>query len=1045
MNPLSGGLIGIFARHATAANLVMALMMVTGLFALSQLNRQFFPDFAVDFITVSVEWPGASASDVDSNIVQAIEPEVRFLDGVKKVTSTSFEGMGSVAIEFHPGTDMQQALSDVESAVSQITTLPEDAEDPRIRRIQHYDTIGRVVVSGPYPESALKAIAKDMRDELLARGIAKVDLFGARDDELWVEVDPAMLRRLDLKLADIAARIREDSQDLPAGELEGGVRQVRSLGLKKWAAEMGSVEVKSLPDGGKVYLHDIARISDTFEDSARVARRHGNPAIELRVLRASSADALEQADIMDRYLQEARALYPADLSIELYGKEARLIRERIEVLLENGASGLVLVLVVLFLFLSGRVAFWVAVGIPASLLATMGFMYLSGQSINMVSLFGLIMAIGIVVDDAIVVGEHAQARAATGIGPVEAAVTGATRMAAPVVSSTLTTIAAFIPLLVISGIIGEIISAIPLVVITVLMASLIECFLVLPGHLREALSPHDDAAGNPFLRFRRSFDAAFARLRSGPFRRLVARAVAWRYTTVALALAAVILALGAIAGGRVGFQFFPTPESDVAFANVEMVPGTTREQTAAMLEEVDRALHQAAAELAGEDSGLVRMSLIKLGIHIDPEKSGGGTSTDNIGGLIAEFTPADQREVRMQALLDRWRALVRPRPGLENFTLRAMAGGPPGRDIDVRLAGGDPATLKQAALELRALLERIPGVSDVNDNLPWGKPETVLELTPQGQAMGFTTAEVGRQVRNALEGAIARRFARGEEEVTVRVLYPREVTDGGVLERLYLRSPAGHEVPLTEVVRFRDELGFASIPREDGRRQVAVFGEIAKGVNNTSGVIQALLDAGLPELAARHGLQYSFAGKAEEQSETFGDMRSGALVALAAIYIVLAWVFSSYTRPLVVMAIIPVGLVGAVLGHWLLGFQLTILSMVALIGLSGIVVNDSIVLVTTIDERRRSEPLRDAIIDGACDRLRAVILTSATTIGGLTPLLFERSLQAQFLIPMALTIVFGLAVTTAVVLFLVPALIAIQDDFAHLFGRAPGRQEAAPA
>ncbi len=1045
MNPQRHGLMGRLARHPTAANLIMALMVVTGLFSLTQLNRQFFPDFAVDVIVVTVEWPGASADDVDRNIVQAIEPEVRFLDGVKKVTSTAFEGLASVAIEFHPGTDMQAALSEVEAAVARVTTLPEESEQPRVRHIQHYDTIGRVVIAGPYPESTLKAIARQMRDELLARGIAKVDLFGVRDEELWVEIDPAMLRRLDLTLEEIARRIRETSRDQPAGELEGSSRQIRSLGLKERAADLADVEIVSLPNGHKVHLRDLARLSDTFEDSARVARSGGNPAIELRVRRASTADALRQAGILDAYLAEARASYPPDLRITLYDKEARLIRERIEVLLENGATGLLLVLVVLFIFLNGRVAFWVAVGIPASLLATMGIMYLSGQSINMVSLFGLIMAIGIVVDDAIVVGEHAQARAAAGLPPVEAAVTGATRMAAPVVSSTLTTVAAFIPLLVISGVMGEIIAAIPLVVITVLIASLIECFLVLPGHLRGALAPHHDTEANPFIRFRHRFDAAFARFRAGPFRALVVHAVAWRYTTVAVALAAFILALGMVAGGRVGFQFFPTPESDIAFANVEMVPGTSRAQTEAMLQEVDRALHQAARELSGGDTGLIRLSLIKLGVHLDPQRGGGGAGIDHIGGLITELRTADERTVRMQQLLDRWRALIRPLPGLDNVTLRAAAGGPPGRDVDVRLWGSDPATLKRAALELRQLLLRIPGVSDVNDNLPWGKPETILELTPRGLAMGFTTAGVGRQVRNALEGAIATRFAREGEEVTVRVLLTREAAGSGLLENLYLRSPSGREVPLSEVVRFRDSQGFAAIRREDGVRQVAVYGEIAKGVNSTGGVIKTLLDGGLPELAARHGLRYAFGGRAEEQSETFGDMTAGALVGLAAIYIILAWVFSSYTRPLVVMAIIPVGLVGAVLGHWLLGYPLTILSLVALIGLAGIVVNDSIVLVTTIDERRRSEPELEAIIDGACDRLRAVILTSATTIGGLTPLLFEHSLQAQFLIPMALTIVFGLAVTTAVVLFLVPALIAIQGDIGHLLGRRPARSGVQPA
>jgi len=1029
-----GGLIGVFARHPTAANLLMLLMIISGLFALTRLNKQFFPDFGIDIIIVTVEWPGASAEDVDSNIVQAIEPELRFLDGVKDVRASSYEGLASVWVEYEAGHDMQGALTDVEAAVAQVRTLPEDSERPDIRRAVRYDTISRLVISGPYPEASLKAIAKEIRDDLLERGIDKVDIFGSRDEEVWVEVQPRTLRRLDLTLGDIAEAIRAASQDLPSGDIAGGERQVRSLGLRKDANSIGTIEVKALANGRRLLLRDIATIRDTFEEGGQTAVRRGQPAMELHIQRAVNADALDLARITDDYLAEVRGRYPPNLRIEQYDVQAALIKDRIRVLLSNGAGGLLLVLVILFLFLNGRVAFWVAVGIPASLAATLGLMWLSGQSINMVSLFGLIMAIGIVVDDAIVVGEHAQARATTGMLSLDAAINGATRMAAPVVSSTLTTIAAFTPLLVISGIIGEIISAIPFVVITVLIASLFECFMVLPGHLRDALGPHHDRAGNPFIRFRHWFDRGFGGFREQVFRPLVGIAVAWRYTTVALALAALVLAVGLIAGGRVGFQFFPSPEADKVFANVQMVSGSSRAQTRAMLVEVDRALHQAADELAGPGNDLVRMSLIKLGTSVGGDKGNDrAAATDTIGGLAVELKPADQRRIRNTELLPAWRAAVRHLPGLDTLTLRAAHGGPPGRDVDVKLSGDSVASLKAAAEEVRLLLARYPGVSAISDNLPWGKPETILRVTPRGRALGFTTEEVGRQVRNALEGAIAKRFPRGDEEVLVRVQYPRTSLGSDVLERLYLRSPAGREVPLTEVVAMHDEIGFARIKRENGQRLVSVFAEIDKHQTSTGEVIRFLLRDGLRDIAQGHGVRFEFGGKAEEQRDTFGDMEIGALIGLSAIYIILAWVFSSYTRPLVVMGIIPVGFVGAVIGHMLLGYDLTILSMVALIGLSGIVINDSIVLVTTIDERRRNEPLTEAIIDGTCDRLRAVILTSATTIGGLTPLLFEKSLQAQFLIPMAVTIVFGLAITTLVVLLLVPALIAIQDDFGQVF------------
>ncbi|MFQ5785032.1 MAG: efflux RND transporter permease subunit [Alphaproteobacteria bacterium] len=1032
-----GGAISLFARHPTAGNLLMLIMIVSGLFALYETNTQFFPNFGIDMIQVSVEWPGASAEDVDANIVEAIEPEVRFLDGVKRVRSNSIEGLGTVTIEFEPGTDMQAALADVETAVAQVTTLPEESERPVVKHLTRYDNIGRIVISGPYSEAALKAFAKDIREGLLARGIDKVGLIGTRDEEIWVEVAPATLRRLNLTLTDIAERIARASQDLPSGDTGGTAKvQIRSLGLVRTATGLGHVEVRSLPNGEKIYLRDIARVSEHFEDGGVTVRRDGQRAVELHVQRALNADALELADTVDAYLAELRKTLPANLEIETYDVAADLIRSRIDLLLRNGLSGLILVVAILFVFLNGRVAFWVAAGIPVSLLATMAVMLATGQTINMVSLFGLIMALGIVVDDAIVVGEHAESRHRAGMAPLDASETGARRMAAPVVSASLTTIAAFVPLLIISDIIGEIIRAIPFVVIAILVASLIECFLVLPGHLRGALAHGSGRVSRP----RQWFNRNFSRLRDGPFRRTVELCLRWRYATIASAVAALILCVGLVIGGRIGFVFFPSPEVDWVYANVEFVAGSPRARTVAMLDGMERAMRIAEARLTNDKGGLVNLSVAKVGSRVGRERA--GVSGDNIGGLVVELAPTDSRSVTSAEFIAAWRKEIRLQPGLRFLTIVPAQGGPPGREIDLRLAGGDLASLKAASAEVRDLLARYRGVSDIEDDLPYGKQEVILEVNARGRALGFTTESVGRQVRAAFEGAIAKRFPRGDEEVLVRVQYPRDMIDTAALDALYLRGPRGHEVALSEIVDRRKTRGFARIMREDGRREVAITAEIDKTVTTNDEILAALERDGLYDVAARHGASVSFAGKAEEQARTLGDMRVGALIGLAAIYIILAWVFASYTRPLVVMSVIPLGFVGATLGHWVMGFDLTILSMVALVGLSGIVVNDSIILVTTIDERlRRGEPLHGAIVDGACDRLRAVILTSATTIGGLTPLLFETSLQAQFLIPMALTIVFGLMVTTFLVLLVVPVLIAVQGDL----GRLLGRPQPAPA
>ncbi|MEN8195714.1 MAG: efflux RND transporter permease subunit, partial [Pseudomonadota bacterium] len=808
--PGRGGrdLIGLFVRHRTAANLLMAIMIIAGIFGLVRMNTQFFPDFGIDVVSVAVVWPGASADDVDTNIVQAIEPEVRFLDGVKRVRSSSVEGRAAIAVEFVPGTDMQAALSNVETAVGQVTTLPEDSETPIIQRIVRYETISRLSISGPYKEQALKAIAKRIRDDLLKRGIDKVTIFGARDDEIWVEIQPGTLRRLGLTLDDVATKIRQTSQDVPSGDVSGrSERQIRSLGLLKSAHEIGGVEVRSLENGQKIYLRDIARVTEQFEEGGKLAVRNGQKALELHIQRATAGDALVLDRIVTKYLKELRPTLPPKLKVEQYDVAANLIRSRINLLLKNGSGGLVLVVLILFVFLNSRVAFFVALGIPISLLATMMVMLLSGQTINMVSLFGLIMTLGIIVDDAIVVGEHSEHLYRTGADAVSAADRGAHRMAAPVFSSSLTTIGAFLPLLLISDIIGQIIKAIPLVVIAVIVASLVECFLVLPGHMREALAWKQRAAS----RARRAFDAWFERMRDGWFTRVVQRCIAWRYATLATALAAFIVSIGVVQGGRIGFVFFPNPEVDNLFGNVQFVAGTPREKTVKMIAELDRAMRAAEKELTGGKGKLVHISFGKLGSAVGLSAGRTAFEGDNVGGLFVQLIPTDQRDVSSKKFIETWRKHVRGMAGLEKLTVKAARGGPPGRDVDVRLSGSDPETLKKAANEVRALLSSIPGVLEIEDDLPYGKRETILELSPKGKALGFTTESVGRQVRNAFEGAIAKRFARGDEEVIVRVQYPRRSIGAEALNSLYLRGPKGNYVPLTSVVNVREKIGFARI------------------------------------------------------------------------------------------------------------------------------------------------------------------------------------------------------------------------------------------
>ena len=1023
------GPIAVFAKHPTAANLIMVLMIIAGVWGIIKMNSQFLPSFGIDIVVVTIEWPGANSEDIDTNIVQLVEPELRFLDSVKKIRSTSTEGLASIIVEFVANTDMQSALASVEAAVSRVTTLPRDTLKPNIKRIVRYETITKLVVSGNISEVALKAYARSFRDDLLSRGIDRIELYGNREQEIWIEAQEKTLRRLNLTLDDISKKIGETSVDVPSGNVGQGLRQVRSIGLLTNADSLRKMEVKSLDDGRKVYLSNVARVTEEFKEHNAIALRKNVPAIELHLMRALDSDALVLAEIVDNFLFEMNKKLPAGLVLEKYDTATDLLDDRIKLLLNNAVGGLFIVAIILFIFLRASVALWVLLGIPICFMATLGVMYATGQSINMISLFGLIMALGIVVDDAIVVGEHADLQKQAGLEPLSAAIVGARRMAAPVVSASLTTICAFLPLILIAGIIGQVISAIPLVIVAVLLASLLECFYVLPGHLNHGMSIKYKGF-RLYQIYRVSFDNWFANFRDTRFRQLVLLSIEWRYVTLALVLTLFISAVGLVTSGRISFNFFPTPESDKIVVNVKMASGTPRSQTVLMLKEIERAANYTSAKLSNKESQLIKMSLLKVGVRASGNNNAvlSSAQDDTVGGLIIQLLTADKRSIRTWQFIEAWKNEIKDIAGLETLTIQEVRGGPPGRDIDIRLIGSNINDLKSAASEVIDLLKRYPGVSNIEDDIPYGKRETILSVNERGRSLGFSTETIGRQLRNAIQGKIAKRFARDEEEVAIRVMYPRSDVTSTILDTLHLRAPGGQAIPLSQLVSSRETVGFSKIKRENGNRQIAVTAEIDSSITSVGAVLSAIQRDGILKIANRADLKIGFKGKAEEQEETFADMKLGMLIGLAGIYVVLAWAFGNYIRPIVVMVVIPMGFIGAAFGHWILGYNLTILSMVGLIGLSGIIINGSIILVTTIDEKIQNSDLIDAIVEASCIRLRPILLTSVTTIGGLMPLLFERSIQAQFLIPMAITIVFGLGVATLLILFVVPSFIATLND-----------------
>lgn len=1016
------GVMAALVHHRVAANVLMLIAFVLGVIGITRMNVQFFPSFELDVISVRVVWSGAAAEDVEVGISTPLEERLKTVDGLKKMSSTSAQGIASLTLELHEGTDPLLALDQVRQRVDEFRNLPRDAETPEVSRVSRYEPIARLLVRGGSVEE-LRPWVRRFESELLAAGVDRVSITGLPEERIAVELPTAALETLGLSLVEVGERIGQVARDIPAGVAgeRDGAREIRGLEQRRDA--LGFEELAVVSDArGRVVLGEIAQIRREPRPGELVLREAGDVVVEMQLQRAESGHSLRAARVFDDWLEKTRPTLPPTIRLEVFDAQWQLIRDRIELLINNGLSGLLLVVLVLYLFLPARVAFWVMVGIPTAFLATLGLMLFFGGTINMMSLFALIMALGIIVDDAIVVSEDADTHRSMGEGAEHAALGGARRMLWPVVAASLTTVAAFIPLMMVGGVIGNILGDIPFVMIMVIMASLLESFLILPAHLKLALQQdvsHKTSA------LRRRLDEGFSRFRDHSFRRAVEAALHWRGVTVALTLAMMVLAVGLLAGGRINFVFFPTPEGQVVYANATFVAGTPRAHTEAFLAELERALVETERELGG---GLVQVAVSRLGGTIS-SGAGGGAKGDQLAAIQVELVPPDTRDVRNEQFLSTWRSKVREPAGLELLVFNSRQSGPPGRDLNVRLTGDNADALKAAALELGETMKAIDGVSEIEDDMPYGREQLVYRLTPAGESLGLTTESLGRQLRAAFDGHLAQLVQVGRDELEVRVLLPRDERERlDVFERLAIRVPDGRFVPLATVASWRSRRGFEALRHADGRLAVEVSGEIDTSRSNAGLVQVELLREALPQLAVKHGVEYSFQGRAADQRETMADMQAGLMLGLGLIYLVLVWSFSSWSWPLVVMAAIPLGLAGAIFGHWLLGLNLTILSMFGLFGLSGIVVNNSIILVTLFKElQHKGANLHDALVGAACGRLRAVLLTSLTTIGGLTPLLFERSLQAQFLIPMATSIAFGLGVSAVLVLFFVPVLLSLVE------------------
>ncbi len=1028
----AGGVLSYFVRHRTAANLLLLILLVAGFASAPNMRAQFFPDVIVDNVTVTTVWEGAGAEDVDAAIVQVLEPALLVVEGVEGSNSTSREGSGTITLDFEPGWDMGRAAADVQTAVDAITTLPEEAEEPNVRRGAWRDRVTDVVITGPLPPEQLGRFADEFVTRLFAAGVTRTTIQGVADPQTLVEVPSSKLIAYDVSMAEIAAAIAGEVDADPAGDVTGANARVRTGTAKRSAREIAGIVLRSNPDGSKLVIGDIATVRQEGVDRERSFFVGDDPAMSIRVDRSNRGDAIAIQEQVEEVAAELQASLPASVTLELIRTRAAAITGRLDILIDNGLMGLGLVICLLFLFLNARTAFWVAAGIPVAMGAAIALMYLGGLTINMVSLFGLIITLGIVVDDAIVVGEHTDHRFRMGETAMQAAENAANRMAMPVFAATLTTVIAFFGLVAVGGRFGDLIRDIPFTVIAVLIASLVECFLILPNHMAHAMKAADKRHWYDMPS--RVVNAGFVWLRENAFRPLMAGVIKARYVVLAAVTAVLASQIALFITGDVQWRFFNAPERGSVTGNFIMAEGATRADTLEMMREMQRATEALGAEYEERHgTNPIDYVIAQVGGNAGWGLAGADTKdNDLLGGISIELIDADLRPYSSFAFVGELQDRVVQHPLAETVTFRGWRSGPGGDALDVQFFGADTDTLKGASEDLQEALRQYPEVSAVQDNLAYDKEELILDLTPQGQALGFTIDELGRVLRARLGGIEAATYPDGPRSAAIRVELPEGELTADFLDRTQMRTPDGLYVPLGDIVSVERRTGFSTVRRENGIRLISVTGDISEDDPAQATAIQeALQNDILPRIASERQVEFRLAGLSEQEDEFLSDALTGLVLCLTGIYFVLAWVFGSWTRPAVVMAIIPFGLVGTIYGHHVWDVPLSMFTVVGLLGMTGIIINDSIVLVTTIDEYAETRGLIPSIIDGAADRLRPVMLTTLTTVLGMTPLLYEQSQQAQFLKPTVITLVYGLGFGMVLVLLVVPALIASQHDIAR--------------
>jgi multidrug efflux pump subunit AcrB len=1019
---LDRGVIAWMTGKPVVANLLMWALLLGGLFTTTRIKQEVFPKFDLDIVSIVVVYPGAGPAEVEQGIVLAIDEVVRGLEGVKRVTATAAEGVATIMAELYDDGDHQKVYQDVKQEIDRIRTLPEDAEEPQVTLLGRRRQVLDLQLYGNVTEWALRELAEEVRDRLLqSPEITQVEFVGARRYELHVEVSLDQLRAHGLTLEGIARQIRATALELPGGSIEtsGGEILLRVQERRDWAREFGDIPIVATDRGTVLRLEDIATLRDGFEDVDRIATYNGLPSVGISVFRVGNETPIGISEAVARAIPEIERTLPPGIEMVVNNDRSTYYRQRLELLMKNAFVGLALVLVLLGIFLEARLAFWVTMGIPTAFLGGLLFLPLMDVSINMVSMFAFIVALGIVVDDAIVAGENVYEYRKRGMRAHDAAVRGARDIAAPVGFSIVTNVIAFIPLYMVPGVMGKIWGVIPVVVITVFLVSWVEALLILPAHLAHMRTE----SGGRLARFVRRWQQTFSRhldeLIAGVYAPFLDRCVRNRYVTLATGVAVLAVLVGYAFSGRVGFILMPRVEANRAVAVARLPFGSP---VSAMIETRD-ILTDTAREVVAEH--------------------GGSALSDQLFALIEEnsvevnvyLTDPEVRPASTSDVTRWWRAKVGTIPGLESLRFQADAGGPgSGAALTVELSHRDIDTLERASAALSERLAEFPIVKDIDDGFAVGKEQLDFTLKPEGHSLGLTVNDLARQVRSAFYGAEALRQQRSRNEVKVLVRLPEaERVREYDLEELLIRTPAGTDVPLMHVASVARGRAYTTIERRDGRRTVLVTADVVPiGEMNT--VLAALNEDILPAVVRDHpGLTYGYEGRQAELRDSTGALLQGFLLAMILIYALLAVPFGSYLQPAIVMVAIPFGMAGAVLGHILMGYSLSILSFMGMIALSGVVVNDALILVDYAN-RRRAEGTApfDAIMQAGVRRFRPILLTTLTTFGGLAPMIFETSRQARFMVPMAISLGHGIVFATLVTLVLVPSLYCVVEDLRRM-------------